>query len=221
MSILGVAEAAAELEVSPRRVRQMLVDGVLAGEHVGRAWVIDSRQLQEFENRHAEVGRPWSSEAVWAVLALADGEEVNISPVQRSRARKRLARGLDCVAGRLRVRAERRWFYAHPGVLNQVGAAPQAVRSGISAAVENGADLVVGDGFEGYVRAGDLDEVVSRFGLDDQAARPNVLLRVVDDVAWPFSPGQRSAGRAVVAVDLLESNEPRTRRAGVELLERL
>jgi hypothetical protein len=104
-------------------------------------------------------------------------------------------------------------------VLDRLADAPQVVRAGISAAAEHGADLVVGDEFDGYVRAGDLDEFVSRFGLDDQAARPNVLLRVVSDVAWPFRLGQGSAGRAVVAVDLLESDEPRARRAGAELLE--
>lgn len=221
MSMLGVAEAAAELGVSPRRVRQMLADGVLGGEHVGRAWVIDARQMRQVESRRAEVGRPWSPMSAWAVLALADGEEPDLSPVARSRARKRLAQGLDCVADRLRSRADRRWFYAHPGVLDRLGESSQAVRSGISAAVEHGADLVIGDGFEGYVRAGDIGEFVSRFGLDDQADRPNVLLRVVSDAAWPFRPGQRSAGRAVVAVDLLESDEPRARRAGAELLKRL
>jgi len=88
----------------------------------------------------------------------------------------------------------------------------------MSAAAEHGADLVLGEGFEGYVRAGDLDELVSQFGLDDQAARPNVLLRAVDDAVWPFQPGQIWAGRAIVAVDLLDSEEPRSRRAGADLL---
>ena len=217
--MLGVADAAAELGVSPRRVRQMLAKGVLAGEHVGRAWVIDAEQLRQFEHRRPEVGRPWSPMSAWAVLALADGEEPDLSPVERSRARKRLAQGLAGVASRLGARAERQWFYAHPGVIDRLAEAPQVVRAGISAAAEHGADLVAGDGFEGYVRVGDLDEFVSRFGLDDQAARPNVLLRIVRDVAWPFQRGQGSAGRAVVAVDLLESDDPRARRAGAELLE--
>ena len=99
-----------------------------------------------------------------------------------------------------------------------MAAAPGVVRAGVSASAEHGVGLVVGDEFEGYLRAGDLDEFVERFGLDDQSARPNVLLRVVDDAAWPFRRGQRAAGRAVVAVDLLESDEPRAQRAGAELL---
>ncbi len=216
--MLGVAEASVELGLSPRRVRQMLADGVLAGERVGRAWVIEREHLRQMEHRRPEVGRPWGPGSAWAVLALADGEDPDLSPVERSRAKKRLAQGLDRVAGRLGARADRRWFYAHPGVLGRMADAPGVVRGGISAAAEHGADLVAGDGFEGYVRAGDLDKLVSQLGLDDQAARPNVLLRVVDDAVWPFKPGQVSAGRAIVAVDLLESEEPRARRASADLL---
>jgi len=69
MSMLGVAEAAAELGVSPRRVRPMLADGVLAGERVGRAWVIDFNDLEHVEHHRPEVGRPWSPASAWAVLA--------------------------------------------------------------------------------------------------------------------------------------------------------
>lgn len=139
-----------------------LADDVLIGKRVGRAWVIESEQLRQVAHRRPEVGRPWSPVSAWALLALADGEDPDLSPVQRSRARKRLA--------------------------------------------------------EGYVRAGDFDDLVSQFGLDDQAARSNVLLRVVDDAVWPFQSSQVAAGRAVVAIDLLESDDPRSRRAGADLV---
>lgn len=68
------------------------------------------------------------------------------------------------------------------------------------------------------IRASDLDQLVARFGLDDKAARPNMVLRVVDDAVWRFRPGQVAAERAVVAVDLLESDDPRSMRAGADLL---
>ena len=218
MAMLGVSEAAAELGVSPRRVRQMLADGVLVGDRVGRAWVLDSGQLHQAGRRRPEVGRPWSAASAWAVLAMADREKPILSPVERSRARKRLAEGLESVAGRLGARADRRSFYAHPSVLDRLVDVPGVVRSGISAASAHGVDLLVGHEFEAYVRAGALDSLVSQYGLDSDGARPNVLLRVIDDVVWPFQPGQGSAGRAVVAMDLLESDDPRTQRAGAELL---
>ena len=216
--MLGVSEAAAELGVSPRRVRQMLADGVLLGERVGRAWVIDSEQLRQAGDQRPGVGRPWSAASAWAVLALADGREPVLSPLERSRAKKRLAEGLGSASGRLGARADRRLFYGHPSVLDRMADVPGVVRTGVSAASVHGADLVVGEGFEGYVRAGDLDGLVSQFGLDGEAERPNVLLRVVQVGVWPFEPGQELAGRAVVAMDLLESDEPRTRRAGIRLL---
>lgn len=220
MSMLGVAEAAAELGVSERRVRQMLADGVLDGERIGRAWVIDAAQLQSVGRLRPKVGRPWSAASAWALLALADGNEPGVSPVDRSRAKKRLAEGLEHVVGRLAARAELRRFYAHPSVLDRIAQAPEMVRCGVSAAAEHGADLLASDSFEGYVRVSDLGALVSRFALDGDAERPNVVLRVVDDAVWPFSEEQRAADRAVVAVDLLESDDARSRRSGAELAGR-
>lgn len=218
--MLGVGDVAAELGVSPRRVRQMLADGVLAGDRVGRVWVIDSEDVRRVGRRRPEVGRPWSASSAWAVLALADGEEPVLSPVERSRARKRLALGIGAIFGRLGGRADERRFYVHPGVLDRLADAGEVVRGGASAGAAHGADLVVGEGFEGYVRAADVEDLIGRFGLDDRAARPNVLLRVVEDSVWPFESGQVVAGRVVVAVDLLEADDPRSQRAGANLLER-
>ena len=219
MSVLGVAEVAVELGVSPRRVRQMISDGGLVARRLGGVWVIDREHLRRFEGHRRGVGRPWSPVSAWAVLALADGEEPDLSPVDRSRARRRLGSGLDRVAGRLGARAERRWFYGHPVVLDRLGDDPRVVRGGVSAAGELGVGVVSVDGFEGYVRAGDLDSLVARFGLDGGAVRPNVVLRVVDDDVWPFQAGQRCAGRSVVAVDMFESDDPRVRRAGADLMD--
>lgn len=218
MPSLGVVEAAQLLGLSPRRVRQMLADGSLVGKRVGRAWVLESEQLRRLENGRPEVGRPWNPASAWTVLGLANGESHDLSPVERSRAKQRLALGLDHLVGRLAARADRRWFYAHPGVLGRLADMPVVVRTGVSAAVEHGADLLVGEGFEGYVRAGDLDALMLQFRLESQPVRSNVLLRVVDDLVWPFGPGERAAWRAAVAVDLLESNDPRTSRAGALLM---
>lgn len=220
MSVLGVAQAAEELGVSERRVRQMLADGVLAGERVGRVWVIDASQLPAVERLRRQVGRPWSASSAWGVLALADGKDPGLSPVEKSRARKRLGNGLEGIVGRLAARAEVQRFYAHPGVLDRLARADEVVLGGASAAAEYDVDLLARDGVEAYVRFSDRDALVSRFALDRDAERPNVVMRIVDDEAWPFDKGQRVADRAIVAVDLLESDDARSRRSGAELARR-
>jgi len=183
-----------------------------------RAWLIHLDDLRGAARSRPQVGRPWSSASAWAVLSLAEGQHPSLTPVERSRARQRLAQGLDVIAGRLAARATGRRFYVHPGALGRLADAPGLVRGGVSAAPDHGADIIAQDEFEGYVRSSVLPELLGRFGMDDQAGRPNVLLRVVDDSVWPFQSGQRSVGRAVVAVDLLESDDPRSRRAGADLL---
>lgn len=198
----------------------MLADGSIVGERVGHVWVIDSEQLRRLENGRPGVGRPWNPASAWALLALADGAEPELSPVERSRAKKRLAEGLEAVAGRLAARADHRCFYGHQSVLARLVDAPEVIRGGISAAVEHGVDLIGGEAFEGYVRVSDVDDLASQLGLEAHAARSNVTLRVVDDSVWPFRVGQRVAGRAVVAIDLFESQDPRTRRAGRSLMVR-
>ena len=215
MSVLSVANVSAQLGVSERRVRQMLADGSLAGERIGRAWVIHPDELSR--HRQVDVGRPWKPASAWAVLSLADDHDIPLSAVEKSRARKRLALGLDKIAGRLAARCELRHVYGHPGVHDRL--AKELVLGGASAAAHHESDLIVSGNIEGYIRASTYDPLVDRYALDDIADRPNVLLRIVQDDDWPFERDQRHAGRAIVAIDLLESNEPRSRRAGSEMLD--
>ena len=221
MSKLGVIEAADELGVSPRRVRQMLADGIVSGQRVGRAWVIDRSALDELRDRRPEVGRPWRAASAWVLLALANGEDIEVSAVERSRARRRLESGLARLVGRLGARARRRRFYAHPSVIDRLASSSDVVRSGVSAADEHELDLVAGDLFEGYVRESAICGLVERFALDEDAERSNVLFRVVDDDIWPFRADEVVASTPVVAVDLLEAGDDRSRRAGAALLEQL
>lgn len=221
MSLLAVAEAAEKLGVSDRRVRQMLADGVLPGGRIGRAWAIESEDVRQLSARRPEVGRPWRPVSAWAVLSLANGYRIEVSPVERSRARRRLEAGLAIVAGRLASRCERRSFYAHPSVFGILRDAPGVVRAGISAIDEYKIDLVAADLFEAYVPASVLPGLIERFALEEGADRSNLLLRVVDDADWPFASDQQVAPLPVVAVDLLESSDERSKRAGAQLLKRL
>lgn len=60
MKLLTTAEAARELGVTPRRVRQLIADGRIAAKKVGRDYVIDPRSLKAVENR--QTGRPKKGE---------------------------------------------------------------------------------------------------------------------------------------------------------------
>jgi len=214
-----VARAADVLDVSPRRVRQLLESGQLAGQQLGRSWVIEQGDIDRLRRNGA--GRPWSASSAWAVLELAAGHEPELSPVERSRARRRLAdHGLGGLVEQLRARAERREVYAHPSVLGRVVGDGRVVRGGVSAASHYRADLIVQDAAEVYVRAGDVVDLVDSYALDEDAVRPNVILHVVDDEVWPFDDQQQIASWAVVAVDLLDADDERSQRAGCELIER-
>lgn len=219
MPVLGVVDAAEHLEVSPRRVRQMLASGDLPGQRVGRSWAIDRADVEQL--RRSDVGRPWSAASAWAALELAAGRKLELSPVERSRARKRLAEsGLDGLVSRLRARSDSHEMYVHPSALVRLGAEPGVVRGGVSAVDEYDVDLIAGDEAEVYVRASQLADVVDRYALDDNPDRPNVVVRVVDDEVWPFDDDARVAPWSVVAVDLLDSRNERSQRAGIELIER-
>jgi excisionase family DNA binding protein len=221
MSLMSVSEVAGELAVSPRRVRQMLADGLLRGEQVGRAWIVDRASVREAQLREFPVGRPWSARSAWGLLGLANDEDPDLSPVERSRANRRLEEGLENHVDKLRSRAQERRFYAHPSVLGRLAGHAAVVRSGVSAVAEYRVDLVPGEAVEGYIFESALDGLVREFSLDADWDRPNLILRVVDDEVWPFAAGQKVAPLPVVAVDLLESSDERSRRAGRLLLKRL
>ena len=68
------------------------------------------------------------------------------------------------------------------------------------------------------MRAGDVADLADSYDLDVDPDRPNVILHVVDDDAWPFDDGEQVAPRPVVAVGLLDADDERSRRAGQRLV---
>ena len=220
MRLVGVADAAAELGLSQRRVRQMLASGTLLGSRIGRVWAIDRAALDLVADRSTSAGRPWKAASAWAVLALADGREIEGSTVARSRARRRLAGGLLPLAEQLRARATTRRFYGHPSVLDRLPGTARAVRTGLSATGEHGLDLVAVGVYEAYIPESDLAEVARRFALIEGAERPNIVLRAVEDENWPFRSDEEVAPIPVVALDLLDAGDDRSKRLAVSLLSR-
>lgn len=218
MAFVGVQEAAGRLGVSPRRVRQMISEQKLPARRVGRAWVIEERDLRPTVRRPPH--RPWKPASAWAVLAEADGSTpLDLPAHERHRARKRLKAGIHRIIDCLAARAQKRTFYAHPADVTRIIAMPGVVRTGASAAEEHGIDIAGPGPAEAYVTRSGLDGITANCHVEERSERPNLILRVVNDADWPFSDGAAVVPRTVAAVDLLESDDERTQRAGTDLLE--
>jgi hypothetical protein len=96
---------------------------------------------------------------------------------------------------------------------------PRLVRSGVSAARFSGLDITAPGVVEGYVRAQEADDLSDTY-VFTSSTEPNVLLHVVDH-QWPFPPGMTTAPTILAAVDLAESDDGRTRRAGLDHLAKV
>ncbi|GAA1817266.1 helix-turn-helix domain-containing protein [Planosporangium flavigriseum] len=232
MSELSVADAAQRLQVSPRRVRALLEGGHLNGRQIAGRWLVSLNDVERRQNAAPAAGRPLSPASAWHVLAVLAGIDdalATLPPPTRSRARARArelrhlehAEAVRQWRSALRNRARQYLFYAHPSVLHEFLNQSKVIPSGISAAHEHGADLMVLGGAEGYVRAQDLPHLQERYALNpDAGADSNVRLHVVDGVGdWLFK--HRPAPAAVVAADLIEHDEPRDQSAGAQLAAQL
>lgn len=217
MEVLSVSEAAPKLGVSDRRVRQMLERGDMEGQRVGRSWIIVPKGIENVRNR-PKAGRPWKPASAWALLQIAAGEQPNVSFAEASRAKRRIAdRGIDELVMKLVSRGKKRKFYGHKSVLERIAAEQLVVRSGVSAAREHNADIIALDFLEAYVPAGRIEKLVKKYALEKSSERANILFRIVDDNSWPFLENAKFASGAIVAVDLLDADDKRSRRAGAGL----
>ena len=217
----SVAEAAQRLGVNRERVGAMIAAGQLRARKFAGRWLVDESSVDELLARPRPVGRPFSVRRSWGLLMLASGRHPDwLSPPDVSRLRRVLReRSLEELAPRLERRATKHVYRAHPSDLVRLLEAGEAVRAGVSAADAHGLDLVVDDEADLYAAVGRLEDLKRRFALR-MSERPNVTLRAVPEI-WPFREEERFAPPAVVGVDLLGSVEPRLRRAGKQLLERI
>jgi hypothetical protein len=157
----------------------------------------------------------------WTVLILASGDRAGLPGVGAhypSRARQWLAgHSLAEDAGRLRGRARRESFDAHPSELSRIAGRDDVIPTGISAADSVG---VHGGGreIELYAPAGHRDAIVAEHALEPGEGA--VRMRWVPEELWPAVHGD-GAPRAAVLVDLLEHDDPRARREAAAALRRL
>lgn len=217
---VSVQDAAKRLSVSPQRVRALAAAGRIPARKLGRAWAIDVDLVSRGHVGGRARGRPLSARSSWAILDMLAGKEpAGLSRSERIRARARLAAIAGSAPGDLSARADVARFVVHRGLSGRLAHDSRLVLGGASAASDYRADLVALEEVEGYVRAEDLQQLVSDYALMplSAGASANVLLRVPVPV-WPFEEGERIASRAVVGVDLIDAGDERSVRAGRKLL---
>lgn len=218
--LLSTSEAAARLGVSRQRVRDLVAHGQLHARRVGNSVVIERSAVEARRAARPGPGRPFSPRRAWAILVLAEGSVPGwLDAVSRSKLRSVLrSRNLADLRPRLVARADRSEFRAHPSDLSRIAAEQGVLRTGASAAVAVGIDLVAPGLLDAYVSSERFDEIVKRYRLRE-SGDPNVTLRrVPEDV--PFFDGRAVAPRAAVALDLLDEADPRSREAGKRALAR-
>lgn len=212
---VGVAEASAQLGVSPQRVRQLVQDGVLPARRIGGRWVFDTEALvRRVETRR--VGRPFSARVAWGLIGLLEsGEAPDLAPAERSRLRARLRRGpeLGELARWCHNRSEVHWLAAHRSAPPRLLHMGDAVPTGASAP---GHDIIDLGSVEVYLPDDDAKRAIRQLHLhptDPPSA--NAVIRVPRVPYWPFPDGR--AGPVTVALDLWDADEPRSRRTAGRL----
>ncbi|MEZ0065023.1 excisionase family DNA binding protein [Streptacidiphilus sp. MAP12-20] len=210
---LTVPEAAKRLGVSRQRVLALITRKELSARRVGSAWILDSANV-DMRARESSKGRPMAARSAWALLDLLQGGDAPwMRADERSRLRGKLRRHPDIaeVAGWCRRRSELLWLRGHSAAVPRLLAFPGARPTGASA---GGHDVVDIGRVEVYLTSDDTDKAIRELALRPVTrSEANALIRVPHG-QWPF---YENVGRAVVALDLWESGDERSRRTARQI----
>lgn len=215
---VSAADVARRLRVNEARVRALIESGVIPGRKVANRWLVPVQALQSSGIAARVSGRPFSPDNAWGLLFLASGRPAEwLSLVERSRLKARLKSPKFPLASRFRRRASVHYLRGDERALRKIAADDQFVRSGVSAVEDHDIGLVAPGVVEGYLPKARLAKLSYEHvlrGVSENVA--NLIVRAVDE-RWPFA-SERVAPEAVVAVDLIDSVDKRSRRAGSRLL---
>lgn len=226
---VSVAEAAAQLDVEPKHVRDLAHAGVLDSIKVsgGHSLLIGVDSIARRRAAQPRPGRPLSSANAWAMLWMADHRRPQwISVRDLSRVRRHyLPRPLPEWPALLSRRAAVHRARIPDAVVKRVESLPGVCRGGAAAAIRHGAPLVDDSAFrELYLTPAAWLAVRGMRGVGWDSSAHNVALRVLppdtptEVIAWINDDSAVPA--AVAAADLLEQGEQRARHAAAELLGR-
>lgn len=186
--LVSLADASSILGVSSERVRQLVVAGDLPAQRFGNAWAVPLDAIVARRHSARSGGRPLGAARAWREIV--DGE-IDLGRPGRYQRRAEI----------VRCEMSQADFESLPRAVG-------ALMSGVRAAIELGASLIASDDHDLYLSRRAFDQLVSLV-----AAVPDSLgqirLRVVDDDAWEIMSGGEFAPRGAVALDLLDSADPR------------
>lgn len=195
--LVSLADASSILGVSSERVRQLVVAGDLPAQRFGNAWAVPMDAVVARRHASRSGGRPLGALRAWHEIVSGD---VDLGRPGRYRRRAGVVR---CEMSQADVES--------------LPAAAGALIGGMRAAIAFGAPLIASDDHDLYLSRSafaQLEPLVA-FVPDPLGL---VRLRVVDDVAWGIIAGGELAPRGAVALDLLDSADPRHWIAAEELV---
>ena len=188
VELVSLSDASSILGVSVERVRQLVVAGDLPGQRFGNAWAVPRDALVARRHLAPAGGRPFGAMRAWREIV--DGHV----DLERPGRYQRRAEVVHCEMSQADVQSLPRLA--------------RALVSGVRAAVEYGAPLIASDDHDLYVARRAFDGMDSRVALVRNVMGP-IRLRIVDDDAWEVISGHELAPREAVALDLLDSADPR------------
>ena len=216
---VGSRDLARRLGIDESRVRRLAASGKLPGRKVGHDWLFELDLVGDRVSNVRSPGRPFSQANALGLLYLASGAEAGwLAPAVRSRLQRRLGTSISKLLPRLRSRAERRVYRAPDALLEKLRSDPEFILSGVSASDHYGMRIVAPGLIEGYADPALIDRVAYRYGLERVGERDANL--IVHVAPRGFLPRSRFMPRAVVAADLADHSDARTRRVGEDLLAR-
>ena len=227
MAKMSVAEAARRLGVGVPRVHQRIADGSLRAERLGSQWVVDELSVLQVAERK-QAGRPLSARSAWAIIALAEGDDValaKLAPSERSRAEARLDELLSFVAMppqseqdvRRIASALRMMFRNRAAMVFRKAAVADLPKlredTRWESVMSSDASGIASVDVDGYLAAHHVDALSRDYLLLPTEADANVVIHVLPE-------GQKSyvGSTLLLAVDLADKRGPREEFRAAELL---
>jgi excisionase family DNA binding protein len=222
-------EAAEMLGVTPGRVHALAKAGELAYRMAGRTRLIDPVSVHRLlATNRRRPGRPLAPVSAWAALLSDLGTKnwiqvtrtIGLSPQQRYNLKRLITRSsADDWDGLAKARARAYRVQTRPAYLDEILRWESVVRSGVSATAPHGLDLIATDEGEGYTSEETWKLLQREFHLVPSSSG-NLVLRVPAFHA-PVVLDREVMPIAVVAVDLLDSGDLRSRRTALQIIQRL